>query len=279
MRTPTPGATVRFTDAFAVSAKEGVQMKIVVIGGTGLIGSNVVLDLRQEGHESVAASPGTGVNTVTGEGLDDVLRGSAVVVDVSNSPSFEDVAVMEFFETSTRNILAAAAGAGVGHVVALSVVGSERLPDSGYLRAKVMQEKLIRSSDLPFSILHATQFYEFITRIADDATEGSTVRLPPVLFQPIAAADVASMMSKVALGSPVNGTIEMAGPEQFRFDEIVRRALIARGDPRVVVAEPHASYFGTQLAEHSLVPGDGAILATTRYEDWLAHSEAGAAHR
>ena len=248
-------------------------MKFVVIGGTGLIGSNVVLDLRREGHEAVAASPDTGVNTLTGEGLADVLEGAAVVIDVTNSPSFEDAAVMEFFETSTRNILAAAASADIGHVVALSVVGCDRLPGSGYLRAKTQQEKLIKSSALPYSIVHATQFFEFISRIADDATDGSTVRLPPVLFQPIAAADVASAVSRVAVSSPLNGTIEVAGPEQFRFDEIVSRALIARGDPRVVIADPHARYYGTELTEHALTPSDDATLATTRYDDWLSHSE------
>jgi uncharacterized protein YbjT (DUF2867 family) len=249
-------------------------MKIVVLGGTGLIGSNVVLDLRREGHEAVAASPDTGVNTLTGEGLAEVLTGTAVVVDVTNSPSFEDNAVMDFFDTSTRNILASAASAGVRHVVALSVVGSERLPDSGYLRAKTKQEQLIKSSAIPYSIVHATQFFEFITRIADDATHGNTVRLPSVLFQPIAAADVASTVSRVALASPVNGTTEVAGPEQFRFDEVVRRALIAQGDPRVVVADPHARYYGTELTERSLTPGDGAVLAPTHYEDWLSPSEA-----
>jgi uncharacterized protein YbjT (DUF2867 family) len=249
-------------------------MRIIVIGGTGLIGSGVVADLRRAGHESVAASPDTGVNTLTGDGLADVLRGAAVVVDVTNSPSFEDGAVMEFFETSTRNILAAAASADVGHVVALSVVGSERLPDSGYLRAKCQQEKLIKSSALPYSIVHATQFFEFISRIADDATEGSTVRLPSVLFQPLAAADVASAVSRVALGSPLNGTVEVAGPEQFRFDEIVRRVLTERGDPRAVVADPHARYYGTELTDRSLTPGEGAELAPTSYESWLARSAA-----
>ena len=249
-------------------------MKIIVIGGTGLIGSNVVLNLRRDGHEAVAASPDTGVNTLTGDGLAEVLKGAAVLVDVTNSPSFEDGAVMEFFETSTRNILAAAASAEVGHVVALSVVGCDRLPDSGYLRAKTMQEKLISSSALPYSIVHATQFFEFITRIADDATEGSTVRLPSVLFQPIAATDVAAAVSRVALGSPVNGITEVAGPELFRFDEIVRRALSALGDPRVVVNDPHARYYGTELTERSLTPSDGAILGTIHYEDWLAHSKA-----
>src|SRR4051794_3178303 len=249
-------------------------MKIIVIGGTGLIGSNVVLNLRRDGHEAVAASPDTGVNTLTGDGLAEVLKGAAVVVDVTNSPSFEDGAVMEFFETSTRNILAAAASADVGHVVALSVVGTEGLPDSGYLRAKAAQEKLIKSSAIPYSIVHATQFFEFVMRIADDATDGDSVRLPSVLFQPIAAVDVASTLTRVAIGSPVNGTVEVAGPDQFRFDEIVRRALTVLGDPRVVVADPHARYYGTELAERSLVPGDGAIVATTHYEDWLSHSDA-----
>jgi len=249
-------------------------MKIVVIGGTGLIGSNIVPNLQQQGHEAVAASLNTGVNTLTGEGLAEALNDAAVVVDVTNSPSFEDAAVMEFFETSTRNILAASASAGVAHVVALSVVGTERLPDSGYLRAKANQEKLIKSSALPYSIVHATQFFEFITRIADDATDGNTVRLPSVLFQPIAAADVASTVSHVALGPPLNGTIEVGGPEQFRFDELVRRALAAQGDPRVVVADPAARYYGTRLAERSLTPSDGAILAPTRYRDWLSNAGA-----
>jgi uncharacterized protein YbjT (DUF2867 family) len=209
------------------------------------------------------------VNTLTGDGLTEVLDGAAVVVDVTNSPSFEDAAVMEFFETSTRHILAAAARAGVGHLVALSVVGTERLPESGYLRAKTAQDKLIKTSAIPYSIVHATQFFEFVTRIADDGI----VRLPPVLFQPIVAADVASTVSRIALGHPVNGTVEVAGPEQFRFDELVRRALIARGDPRTVVADPRARYYGTELTDRSLVPGDGAVLATTRYEDWLSQSE------
>ncbi len=248
-------------------------MKIVVIGGTGLVGSNVVLDLQREGHQAVAASLNTGVNTLTGDGLADVLEGAAVVVDVTNSPSFEDAAVMEFFETSTRHILAAAAGAGVSHLVALSIVGCDRLPESGYMRAKAAQEKLIKTSAIPYSIVHATQFFEFIIPIADDATDAGTVRLPPVLFQPMAAADVASIVSRISLGAPVNGTVEVAGPEQFRFDEIVRRALIARGDPRPVVADAHARYFGTELAERSLVPGDGAVLAPTRYEEWLSQSE------
>jgi uncharacterized protein YbjT (DUF2867 family) len=247
-------------------------MKIIVIGGTGLIGSQVVLDLQDKGHYAVAASPNSGVNTVTGAGLADVLQDSRVVVDVSNSPSFDDTAALEFFETSTRNILARAASAGVGHLVALSVVGTERLPDSGYLRAKAAQEKLIKTSSIPYSVVHATQFFEFITGIEDGATDGETVRLPSVLFQPVAAHDVALTVSEVALGPPVMGTVEVAGPEQFRFDEILSRDLIARHDPRRVVTDPHARYFGTELEDRSLVPGDGARLGQTHYEDWFARS-------
>jgi uncharacterized protein YbjT (DUF2867 family) len=244
-------------------------MKVVVIGGTGLIGSAVVTDITAHGHDAIPASPNSGVNTLTGEGLAEALEGAAVVVDVSNSPSFEDGPVLEFFETSTRNILDAMASAGAQHLVALSVVGSERLPGSGYLRAKVAQEKLITSSAIPYSIVHATQFFEFIGRIADDATDGDAVRLPPVLFQPGAAADVSAVVSEVALGSPLAGSMEIAGPEQFRFDELVRRALTEHGDPRAVVADPHARYFGTELEERSLVPGAGARLLPTRYADWV----------
>lgn len=244
-------------------------MKIVIIGGTGLIGSKVVEQLRRLGHEAVPAAPNTGVNAMTGEGLAGVVAGAGVVVDVSNSPSFEDAAVMEFFETSTRNILAAEAAAGVHHHVALSVVGSGRLPYSGYMRAKVAQEKLIESSAIPYSIVHATQFFEFVGRIADSATEGNTVRIPPVLFQPMAADDVASAVTLVALGTPVNGIVEVAGPEQFRFDELVRRVLAARNDPRVVVADPEARYYGALLAERSLIPGDGAGLGETTLQEWL----------
>jgi len=248
-------------------------MKVVVIGGTGLIGSKVVANIQSEGHDAVAASPDSGVNTLTGEGLAPALEGAAVVVDVSNSPSFEDAAALDFFETSTRHILEASAGAEVRHLVALSVVGTERLPESGYLRAKTAQEKLIKTSAVPFSIVHATQFFEFMTRIADEATEDGIVRLPPVLFQPMAAADVASAVSTIALGTPVMGTVEVGGPEQFRFDALIRRVLTERGDPREVVADPHARYFGTELAERSLVPADGALLATTRYDDWSSQSE------
>jgi uncharacterized protein YbjT (DUF2867 family) len=244
-------------------------MKLVVIGGTGLIGSKLVAKLRDHGHEVVAASPDSGVNTLTGEGVAEALAGAAVVVDVSNSPSFEDAAVLEFFETSTRNLLDAEAAAGVGHHVALSIVGVEGLPDSGYMRAKVAQEKLIEGSSIPYSTVHATQFFEFVGRIADGATDGDTVRLPPVLFQPIAADDVVTAVGQVAVGEPLNDIIEVAGPERFRFDELIRRALAARQDPRQVIADPDARYFGARLSEHSLVPGDGARLAETRFEDWL----------
>ncbi len=244
-------------------------MKIVVIGGTGLIGSKVVTKLGERGYEAVPASPDSGVNTLTGEGLADVLKGASVVVDVSNSPSFEDAAVMDFFQTSTRNLLDSEAAAGVGHHVALSVVGSERLPESGYLRAKVAQEKLIKESSIPYSIVRATQFFEFLKRIADSATEGNTVRLPSVSFQPLAAEDVASVVTKVAIGSPLNGTVEVAGPEQFRFNEFISRGLSARKDPREVIADPHARYFGTELSERSLVPDNGALLGAIRFQDWL----------
>jgi uncharacterized protein YbjT (DUF2867 family) len=251
---------------------EKSKMKIVVIGGTGLIGSKVVTNLSKRGYEVVAASPNSGVNTLTGEGLAEVLEGASVVVDVSNSPSFEDAAVMEFFQTSTRNLLTYEAAAGVGHHVVLSIVGTDRLPDSGYLRAKTAQEILIKESSIPYSIVRATQFFEFLKGIADAATEGNTVRLPSVRFQPIAADDVASVVSKVAIGSPLNGIVEVAGPEQLRFDEFIRRDLSARKDPREVIADPHARYFGTELSERSLVPGDDAQLGKTRFEDWLSRS-------
>lgn len=249
--------------------KERSNMKIVVIGGSGLIGSKVVAILREHGHDAVPASPASGVNTVTGEGLAAVLEGASVVVDVSNSPSFADGPVMEFFTTSTRNLLTSEAAAGVGHHVALSVVGSDRLPDSGYLRAKVAQEKLIEESSIPYSIVRATQFFEFVKAIADSATEGNTVRLPPVRFQPLAADDVASAVASVAMGAPLNRMIEIGGPEQFRFDDLIRLGLGARNDPREVVADPHARYFGTELSERSLVPDDGAQLGEMRFNDWL----------
>jgi uncharacterized protein YbjT (DUF2867 family) len=251
---------------------ERSSMKIVVIGGTGLIGSKLVTMLGEHRHQAVPASPNSGVNTLTGQGLAEVLAGAAVVVDVSNSPSFEDAPVMEFFKTSTGNLLTYEAAAGVGHHVALSIVGSDRLPDSGYMRAKVAQEKLIRESSIPYSIVKATQFFEFVNRIADSFTEGRTVRVPPVRFQPMAADDVASAVGRVAMGSPLNGIVEIAGPEQFRFDELIRQSLDARNEPREVIADPHARYFGTELSDRSLVPGDGAQLGATRYEDWLSRS-------
>jgi uncharacterized protein YbjT (DUF2867 family) len=247
-------------------------MKIVIIGGTGLIGSKLVTRLREHGHQAVPASPDTGVNTLTGEGLAQVLTGAAVVIDVSNSPSFEDAAVLKFFKTSTGNLLAAEAASGVGHHVALSVVGCDRVPESGYLRAKVAQEKLIRSSPIPYSIVRSTQFFEFVKRIADEATDGNRVRIPPVLFQPIAATDVANAVAGVAVGAPLNGIVEVAGPEQFRFDECIRVGLGARHDPREVVADPRAPYFGAEMAERMLVPVGDARLGEIRFEDWLRQS-------
>jgi uncharacterized protein YbjT (DUF2867 family) len=247
-------------------------MKVVIIGGTGLIGSKLVTRLRGDGHQAVPASPDTGVNTLTGEGLAQVLTGAAVVIDVSNSPSFEDAAVLRFFQTSTGNLLAAEAAAGVGHHVALSIVGCDRVPESGYLRAKVAQEKLISNSPIPYSIVRATQFFEFLKRIADEATDGNTVRIPTVLFQPIAAADVASAVARVAVGAPLNGILEVAGPQQFRFDEFIRLGLSARHDPREVVADPHARYNGAELGERMLVPDAGARLGEIRFEDWLGQS-------
>jgi uncharacterized protein YbjT (DUF2867 family) len=244
-------------------------MKVVVIGGSGLIGSKLVAKLDERGHGAVAASLDSGVNTLTGDGLAEAIDGASVVVDVSNSPSFEDAAVLEFFETSTGNLLAAEAAAGVGHHVALSVVGTERLSESGYFRAKIAQEKLIRDSSIPYSIVHATQFFEFIESIAAAATDGDTVRLAPVLIQPIAADDVASAVGQVSVGSPVYGVVEVAGPEQFRLDELIRRGLRARNDPREVIADPHARYFGVELSERTLVPGADARLGETRFEDWL----------
>jgi uncharacterized protein YbjT (DUF2867 family) len=244
-------------------------MKLVIIGGTGLIGSKLVAKLREHGHDAVAAAPNTGVNTLTGEGLAEVLEGASVVVDVSNSPSFEDAAVMEFFATSTRNLLAAARAAGVTHYVALSVVGTERLSESGYFRAKIAQEQLIKDSAIPYSIVHATQFFEFVKSIAAAATEGDTVRLAPVLIQPMAADDVAKAVARTAVGSPVNGVVEVAGPEQFRLDELIRKGLSALQDPREVVADPRARYFGAILGLRTLMPGDGAQLGDMRFQAWL----------
>jgi uncharacterized protein YbjT (DUF2867 family) len=243
-------------------------MKIVVIGGTGLIGSKLVTRLGARGHEMVAAAPNTGVNTLTGEGLAGALAGASVVIDVSNSPSFEPSEVMRFFETSTRNLLAAEAVAGVGHHVALSVVGTERLPESGYFRAKIAQEQLIEKGSIPYSIVHATQFFEFVAGIADAATVDGTVRVAPVSFQPIAGDDVAEAVGRISLGSPLAGRVDVAGPERFRMDEFLRDALAARDDPREVVTDPHARYFGAELSEGSLVPAGDAILAETRYGNW-----------
>ncbi|MEV4089161.1 SDR family oxidoreductase, partial [Nonomuraea fuscirosea] len=224
-------------------------MKVVVIGGTGLIGSKLVAKLGEHGHEAVAASPRTGVNTLTGEGLAEAMAGTQVVVDVSNSPSFEPAAVMEFFETSTRNLLAAEADAGVGHHVALSVVGTERMPENGYFAAKIGQEQLIQKSGIPYSLVHATQFFEFVRGIADEATQDDTVRIAPVLFQPIAGDDVAAAVGRVAVDRPLNGRIEIAGPDLFRMDEFFRETLAGWGDPRQVVTDPHARYFGAELKE------------------------------
>ena len=247
-------------------------MKMIVIGGSGLIGSRLVNKLRADGHEAVAASPDSGVNSVTGEGLAEALKGASVVVDVTNSPSWEDAAVMKFFETSTRNLLAHEAAAGVGHHVALSVVGTDRLSESGYFRAKIAQEKLIKGSPVPYSIVRATQFFEFLKGLADISSDGDKVRLPPVLFQPMAADDVARGVATVTEGPPLNGTVEIAGPEQFRMDDLVRRRLVALKDPRDVIADPRALYSGAKISEKTLVPGDDARLGETTFETWLTSS-------
>jgi uncharacterized protein YbjT (DUF2867 family) len=248
------------------------NMKIVVIGGSGLIGKKVVTNLRQHGHEVVAASPSSGVNTVTGEGLAQALAGAQVVVDVANAPSWEDNAVLAFFETSGRNLLAAEAAAGVGHHVALSVVGTERLLASGYFRAKMAQEKLIKASPIPYTIVRATQFFEFAGGIAQSATEGQTVGLPPVLMQPIAADDVAAVMADVALAEPLNGTFELAGPEPIRQDDLVRQFLKATRDARTVVTDASATYYGINVNDQSLTPGENPRLGTTRFSDWLSRN-------
>lgn len=247
-------------------------MNVVVIGGTGLIGSKVVALLTQHGHEAVAASPNTGVDTITGAGLAEVLSGAATVVDVSNSPSFEDDEVMEFFRTSTRNLLAAEVAAGVGHHVALSVVGTDRLQGSGYFRAKAAQERLITESPIPYSIVHATQFFEFLKGIAQAATDGDTVRLAPVLVQPVASDDVAALVARTAVGEPLNDVVEVAGPDRYRLDELVQRALAARNDPRTVMSDPRTPYFGAVLDECTLVPGDGVQLGPTSFDDWFTRS-------
>jgi uncharacterized protein YbjT (DUF2867 family) len=249
-------------------------MKIVVIGGTGLIGSKLVNKLREHGHEAVAAAPNTGVNTLTGEGLAEVLKGASVVVDVSNSPDWEDAAVLKFFETSTRNLLTSEAAANVKHHVALSVVGTDRLAESGYFRAKIAQEKLIQQSSIPYSIVHATQFFEFLKGLADISMVGDKVHLPPVLFQPMAGDDVASAVARVAVGQPVNGIVEVGGPEQFRVDELVRRRLASLKDHREVIADPNARYAGAKLSERTLVPGDHALLGEISFETWLTQPAA-----
>ena len=247
-------------------------MKIVVIGGTGLIGSKLVKKLCEQGQEVVAASPSSGVNSVTGEGLADALKGASVVVDVTNSPSWQDAAVLKFFETSTRNLVEYGAAAGVGHHIALSVVGTDRLLESGFFRAKLVQENLIKASSRPYSTIRATQFFEFVVKIADFSTEGSKVRMPPVLFQPMAADDVASSIRRIAMSSPLNATVEIGGPQKFRLDELVRRNLAALKDPREVISDPHARYYGIEVSERTLVPNDDAQLGETRFEDWLRQS-------
>jgi uncharacterized protein YbjT (DUF2867 family) len=247
-------------------------MKIVVIGGSGLIGKKLVNSLRERGHEVVAASPSSGVNAVTGEGLADVLVGAEVVVDVANSPSFEDAAVLEFFEKSSHNLLAAEADAGVGYHVALSVVGADRIPDSGYMRAKVAQEELIKSSRIPYTILRATQFFEFVGAIAQSATDGQTVRLPSAFIQPILSDDVVAALVDVTLGEPANGIVDLAGPDRFRFDELIRQFLSANHDTREIVTDSQAHYFGAKLDDQSLVPLGNSHLGSTRFEDWLSHS-------
>ena len=258
------------SDRVMQQATERHAMKIVVIGGTGLIGSKLVTRLRESDHEPVAASPDTGVNAVTGEGLRDVLAGAQVVVDVANAPAWEDSAVLDFFRTSSRNLVAAEAEAGVEHHVALSVVGNDRLPDSGYLRAKAAQEAAVRAGSVPFTIVRATQFFEFIGRVADAGTDGDTVRVPPALMRPVAADDVAATLAEIATGPPVNGVIELGGPEEITMDELARRLLEANRDRRVVTADPHARYFGTELADGELTPGPDARIGSVRFEDWLA---------
>jgi uncharacterized protein YbjT (DUF2867 family) len=253
---------------------ESKVMKIVVIGGSGLIGTKLVNRLRQKGHEVIAASPDSGVNTITGEGLAEALAGAQVVVDVANSPSFEDKAVMEFFTTAGRNLLAAETAAGVSHHLALSVVGSDRLPDSGYLRAKLAQENLIKASNIPYTILRSTQFFEFINGIIKSGTEGDVIRLSPALLQPIASDDVAAALADLAIGPPLKATVEVAGPEARPLDKLARTYLAAGGDKRQVIADVHARYFGTELNDRSLTPGDHPRLGSVRFEDWLSRASA-----
>ncbi|MFD1983620.1 SDR family oxidoreductase [Mesorhizobium newzealandense] len=247
-------------------------MKIVVIGGTGLIGSKTVERLRKRGHEVLAASPNSGVNTITGEGLTEALAGAQVVIDLANSPSFEDKAVLEFFETSGGNLLSAEKRAGVKHHIALSIVGAERLPKSGYMRAKMAQERLIKDSGIPYTIVHSTQFFEFLGGIAQSGTVGDIATVSSAYFQPIASDDVADIMTDVALSPPVNGAIEIAGPEPIRMSDLVAQFLKAMNDPRKVSADPHAPYFGTELDDRSLVPSDHPRIGATRFEDWFSHA-------
>jgi uncharacterized protein YbjT (DUF2867 family) len=263
---------IGFVHPAAINQMEQQAMKIVVIGGTGLIGSKVVSNLRQKGDEVVAAAPNTGVNTITGEGLKEALAGAQVVVDVANSPSFEDEAVMTFFKTAGRNLLAAEAAAGVRHHVALSVVGTDRLPDSGYLRAKTAQEALIKASGIPYTIIRATQFFEFVGAIAQSATDGETVRLSPAHLQPVAADDVAALVAKTATMAPINGMIELAGPDRISLDDLARRYFSAKRDPRKVITDVHARYFGAALNDKSLTPGDNPHIGATSFESWLTRS-------
>lgn len=247
-------------------------MKIVIIGGSGLIGSKLVDRLREQGHDPVPASPDTGVDAITGKGLPEVLRDAQVVVDVANAPAWDDTAVLEFFRTSSRNLGAAEAAAGVTHHVTLSVVGNDRMPDSGYLRAKAAQEQVVRSGTTPYTILRATQFFEFIGRIADAAADGDTIRLPHAMMRPVAADDVAAALARLATGAPVNGVVELAGPDPLRLDELARRVLHAAGDDRTAIADPDARYYGARLDDRSLVPGDDAWIGPTHFEDWLSRS-------
>jgi uncharacterized protein YbjT (DUF2867 family) len=268
-------ATCGVTDMERELAR-GDVMKIVVIGGTGLIGSKVVANLKQKGHEALAAAPNTGVNTITGEGLKEAMAGTQVVIDLANSPSFEDEAVLEFFETSGRNLLAAeAAAGGIRHHVALSIIGIDR-SDNGYFRAKLAQEKLIKTSGIPYTIIRSTQFLEFLRAIAASSADGNIVRISPGLFQPIAAEDVAAIVADVALAAPRNGIVEIAGPERAPFNEIVARYLKAVGDPREVVSDPEARYFGSRVEEHSLVPLGEARLGQIGFDEWLRRSRAAA---
>jgi uncharacterized protein YbjT (DUF2867 family) len=250
-------------------------MKIVVIGGTGLIGSKLVEKLLEAGHEAIPASPDTGVDVLTGEGLVEALEGAEVVVDVANAPAWEDAAVMDFFQTSSRNILAAETAAGVKHHVALSIVGADRLPESGYFRAKIAQEEVVKGGSVPYTILRATQFFEFIGRIADSSTDGDTVRLAPVFIQPESADDVATALAELALNEPVNDFVELAGPDQFRLDELAERVLRAKNDPRHVKADMQARYFGAKLDHYSLTPENNVRVAPTHFEEWLSQSVAG----